>query len=189
MKADVDGLLHKSDQGAVVLGVATLEDVGKTHDAFSRRFGDRLRGVLVQEQTATGAEFLVGVRRDPAIGPLLVVAAGGVDAELLRDRAVLLAPSTSTEITAAIESLRCAPLLHGYRGRPELPVAALATLVQLVGDLAVTVPEIDELDLNPVIVTPDGAVAVDARIALSPPATQATPLRAMRGNVPTLAER
>ncbi len=180
MKADVEGLVHKTDEGAVVLGLTSVDSARATHRAFVERFGRRLRGALIQRQAGPGVEFLVGVRRDPAIGPLLVVAAGGVDAEILQDRTVLLAPSTAAEIDAAIEGLRCAPLMHGYRGRPALPTPDLVSVVQRVGELAVAVPEITDMDLNPVILAPDGAVVVDARIAVSSSAPETSPLRAMR---------
>lgn len=186
IKADVAGLVHKTDEGAVAIGVGDLGAVREMHARFTARFGARLRGVLVQRQAGPGVEFLVGARRDPAIGPLLVVAAGGVDTEILRDRAVLLAPTTALEIAGAVDRLRCAPLLHGHRGRPVVASDALVRVAQLIGDLAVAVPEIAEMELNPVIVSPTGAVAVDARLSLSGPVPMATPLRGMRHRAPAV---
>jgi hypothetical protein len=180
IKAIVDDLVHKSDEGAVVVGVSGAEQARSTFRVMERRFGTRFRGALVQAQLRPGLELLVGAVRDPQFGPLVVVAAGGVDTEILDDRAVLIAPVTIAGATRAIERLRIAPLLHGYRNRPAKPVHKIAELVERVGRLVAVVPEIVELDLNPVIVDSVGCVAVDARVAVRPVAHPAAPLRGLR---------
>ena len=170
------GVVHKSDAGAVALGLTSAAAVLRTVVGFRERFGDRLRHVLVQRQAATGVELLIGGVRDPAIGPLVVIAAGGIDAEVLRDRCVVLAPLTEQQARQAIARLRMFPLLNGFRDRPVVPIEPIVDVVQRIGLLMATVPEITELDLNPVIASPEACLVVDARIAVAPPAVN--PLRA-----------
>ena len=178
LKADVAGVVHKSEAGAVVLGVHSAAAVRRTFGDFRRRFGRRLRHVVVQRQVSPGVELLIGGVRDPAIGPLVVVAAGGTDAEVLDDRSVTLAPVTELQARRAVERLRMFPLLRGARGRPVVPIEPIVQAVARIGLLMATVPEIAELDLNPVIAGPDGCVVVDARIALARPILR--PLRQLR---------
>ena len=157
------------------------DGAAETYRDFERRFGDGLRGVVVQTQQVAALELLVGVRRDPAFGPLVVVGAGGVEAELRDDRVVLIAPVSRPAARRAVESLRLAPLFHGFRGRAELPVDPVVDLVHRIGMLAATVPEIQRLDLNPVLVTPEGCAAVDARIGVAAARSAVGPVRGLRG--------
>jgi acyl-CoA synthetase (NDP forming)/GNAT superfamily N-acetyltransferase len=181
IKADVTGQLHKSDVDAVRLGVGDAETAAAIYRGFEQRFGPSLRGVLVQTQQSATLELLVGAVRDPTFGPLVVVGAGGVEAELRNDRVVLVAPVSRTAARRAVDNLRLAPLFHGFRGRPELPVDAVVELVHRVGLLAATAPEIQQLDLNPVLISTEGCVAVDARVAVAAPASPVVPVRGLRG--------
>ena len=183
VKGDVERLLHKSDEGAVMLDIVDAEAASEAYRALVDRFGSRLRGAIVQAQAAPGLEILVGVVRHPGFGPVVLVGAGGTEAELRNDLAVLIAPVSTAAATRAINRLRLAPLLHGYRGRPPLPVDQLADLVHRVSLLAIAVPELDQLDLNPVIVDPAGCIVVDARVAVVDDVTPVKPLRGMRGHV------
>jgi ATP-grasp domain len=178
LKANVAGVVHKSEEGAVVLGVETAAAVRRHVAAFRRSFGERLRDIVVQHQVEAGVELLIGGVRDPAIGPLVVVAAGGTQAELLRDRTVVLAPLSRAEAAAALQGLRTFPLLRGFRGHPVVPDEPLVDIIHRIGLLMATVPEISELDLNPVIASPTASAVVDARIAVAPQTV--APLRAMR---------
>jgi acyl-CoA synthetase (NDP forming)/GNAT superfamily N-acetyltransferase len=182
MKADVAGEIHKSDVDAVRLGVGDPETARTFYREFVQRFGTRLRGVLIQRQQPSTVELLVGAVRDPAFGPVLVVGAGGVEAELHADRMVLMAPVSRTAARRAIESLRIAPLFHGFRGRPTLGVDHVVEFVHRVGLLTATTPEIEQLDINPVLVSPDACVAVDARIAVTDQASPVHPVRGLRGD-------
>ena len=147
------------------------------------RFGDRLRGALVQAQAAPGLELLVGVARHPGFGPVVVVGAGGTDAELRNDLAMLIAPvSTSTPLGRSTDSSsRHSSTVIG--AAPPLPVDRMAELVHRVSLLAIAVPELQELDLNPVIVDPAGCVVVDVRAAVVDDVVPVNPLRGMRGHV------
>jgi hypothetical protein len=185
VKADVAGLLHKSDVDAVRLGISDADVAAKTYGEFEHQFGPDLVGAVVQTQLEGDVELLVGVARDAAFGPLVVVGAGGVEAELLDDRVLLVAPVSRTAARRAVESLRLAPLLHGFRGRPTLPVDTVVEFVHRVGLLAATTPEIQQLDLNPVLVNVDGCVAVDAVVAVSVSASPLRPVRGLRGSPPS----
>ncbi len=122
--------------------------------------------VEAAEDTASGFELLVGARRDPAFGPVVVVGAGGVHAEILRDTAVAVAPVDAATAKALLRSLACAPLLEGARGRPPLDVDAAADAVAALSRFAAAHPEIAEVEVNPLLVRREGAVGLDARIVL-----------------------
>jgi acyl-CoA synthetase (NDP forming) len=158
------GLLHKSDAGGVALG---LEDEEELVAAY-RDMTDRLAppGFSVEEMADTrdGVELIVGARQDPRFGPVLLVGLGGTLTEVLRDTAFALAPVTPAAARALLESLRTAPLLHGVRGRPGVDLDAVAAAVARISELAAAHPEIDEIEVNPLLATPRGVTALDARI-------------------------
>ncbi|HXW74664.1 MAG TPA: acetate--CoA ligase family protein [Steroidobacteraceae bacterium] len=166
MKAAGATLEHKSDVGGVVLNIRTAAEAA----AAAQRLSVLSATLLVEEMISDGvAEILVGITVDPQFGQLLVLGAGGVLTELLRDSVTLLPPFTATTIGAALEKLKVAKLLSGYRGRPRADVAALVeTALGCTRYAAANLEHIAELDLNPVIVRPQGlgAVAVDALIRL-----------------------
>jgi acyl-CoA synthetase (NDP forming) len=155
------GMAHKTDRDGVRLGVAA-GDVAAVAQA--------LGGAVLVEEMIDGAvaEVLVAVVRDPAHGFVLTLGAGGVDTELWGDTAQLLVPSSGADIRAALESLRIAPKFSGWRGRPGVDMAALVALVQSVQDfITAHADRVWEVEINPVICTPDRAVAVDALIRMA----------------------
>ena len=166
MKAAGAALEHKSDVGGVILNVRTAADAA----AAAQRLSALSATILVEEMIGDGvAEILVGVTVDPQFGQLLVLGAGGVLTELLRDSVTLLPPFTAATIGAALETLKVAKLLAGYRGRPPADVAALVeAALGCTRYAAANLERVTELDLNPVIVRARGlgAVAVDALIRL-----------------------
>ena len=180
LKADVPGLLHKTDAGAVQLDLRSEADVRRAYRALADRFGQRQRQVLVQPMIAGGTEVIVGVADDHMFGPLVVFGLGGVTTDVLADRAVRLTPLTDTDADRLIGSIRSAPLLRGYRGSPAADLGALRDLLLRVSRLADDLPEVTELDLNPVIARPDGAFVVDARIKVTPYQAQDPFLRKLR---------
>ena len=113
-----------------------------------------------------GVELIVGTRWDPSFGPVALVGLGGIYAEILRDTAIALAPIDELAALELLRSLRGAPLLLGARGRPAMDVGAVARFVTAFSDLAVRHPEIAEMEVNPLLATPDGAVGLDARVVL-----------------------
>ena len=116
---------------------------------------------------ATGVELALGIVRDPAFGPLVMVAAGGVATGVWDDRAFLVPPVSPRDAARVVRSLRIWPLLDGYRGADPADVAALEALVVSLGELAIDVPDLAEIDLNPVVVTPTGTVLVDVKVRLA----------------------
>jgi acyl-CoA synthetase (NDP forming) len=155
---------HKTEVGGVVLGLRSPGEVREALVEMQRRLGPGEYVVEEQDARPHGVEVLVGFRRDPALGPLVLVGAGGTEAELRRDVAVEIAPVTPDVARDMVERLRCLPLLCGWRGRPATDVEALVAVVVAVSELGASRGAIAELELNPVRVAPSGAVAVDALI-------------------------
>ena len=173
LKAIVPGLVHKRDVGAVRLGLCGADAVTRAarelHHALEAD-GNAVEGYIVQAMATPGVEMLVGVVADQHFGPVVACGAGGTAAELLGDVQVRLAPVAPAEAGEMVHALRTFPLLDGFRGAPRADVAALEDVVVRVGWLAASHPEIAELDLNPVVVSPGGAVAVDTRVRVERPA-------------------
>jgi acyl-CoA synthetase (NDP forming) len=160
VKTDEPGIAHKSDVGGVRLGLAGPAEAGAAYDDLARRLGPR---VVVCETAAPGIELALGIVRDPALGPLLVISAGGVLVEIMAERAVLLAPVTRSAGMAALARLRIAPALAGSRGQPAADLGAVADAITGLSRLACDLGDtLEALDINPLICTPSGAVAVDA---------------------------
>jgi acyl-CoA synthetase (NDP forming)/GNAT superfamily N-acetyltransferase len=180
VKADVPGLVHKTDAGGVLLDLRTDDDVRAGYRRLAGQFGARLTSVLVEPMITGGTEVIIGVQDDQMFGPLVVFGLGGVATELLADHAARLAPLTETDADTLINSIRSAPLLHGHRGSPAADIPALRDVLMRVSRLADDLPEVTELDLNPVIARQFGAVAVDARIRVTPQVPQDPFLRRLR---------
>ncbi len=153
---------HKSDAGGVVVGIANAAEL----EAAYRRLPAGPCSVERMAPLDDGLELIVGVRRDPRFGPVLLVGLGGVFAEVFRDVAVALAPVDPDEAEQLLRSLRCAPLLEGARGRPRLDLAAAARAASALSHLAARAPWLAELEVNPLLVTAEGAVGLDARLIL-----------------------
>ncbi|MFF3110943.1 GNAT family N-acetyltransferase [Kitasatospora sp. NPDC057904] len=168
LKAYWPGQVHKSVAGAVRTGLATDDDVRAAYRDFTRRFGAELAGAVVQPMAAPGVELLAGVVQDRVFGPLVVLGLGGTAADVLADRVARLAPLSERDLTTMPAELRSAPLLSGDGGTPLVDLAAVRSVLARLSRLADDVPELVEADLNPVIVRPDGAVCVDARVRLEP---------------------
>jgi acyl-CoA synthetase (NDP forming)/GNAT superfamily N-acetyltransferase len=180
LKADVPGLLHKTDAGAVELDLRTEAEVRAAHRRLAERFRGRQRRVLVQPMIADGTELIVGVIDDHMFGPLVVFGLGGVATEVLADHSARLTPLTDIDADQLIGSIRSAPLLRGYRGHPAADLGALRDLLLRVSRLADDLSEVTELDLNPVIARPDVLFVVDARIKVTPYRPQDPFLRKLR---------
>ena len=172
VKLDAPGIAHKSDVGGVRLALADDAAVREATTELlelGRRLGGAVRGVLVAPMIAGGVELIVGGRRDPLVGPVVLVGLGGVFAEVLDDVAVALAPVTEDEALRLLDRLHGRALLAGVRGGPAADTRALARLVSAVGRVLVDRPGIVEIDLNPVIAGPAGAIAVDALVVEEAP--------------------
>jgi len=180
LKAEAAGLVHKTEAGAVKLGLHGEQEVRAAYAELAAAFGARLTGVVVEPMLSGGVEVLVGVVQEPVFGPLVVFGLGGVATEVLGDHAARLTPLTDADAEELIRGVHAAPLLLGHRGTPAVDIAALADVLLRVSRLADDLPDVAELDLNPVIATPDGARAVDARIRVSPAQPRDPFLRQLR---------
>jgi acyl-CoA synthetase (NDP forming) len=151
---------HKTERGGVALGVASREDLEKA----ARKMG--AARVLVQEMQSGLAEAIVGYRDDPVVGPLVLVGAGGVLAEVYRDYALRIAPVSETEAAEMIEQVKGLATIRGYRNLPRGDVKALAQAVSALSRLALARGRpVREAEINPLVVKADGVVAVDALVA------------------------
>jgi acyl-CoA synthetase (NDP forming) len=181
MRAASGDLVHKTDVGGVRLGLRSGDEVRAAFEDMRGALGAQMGGAVVQPMAAAGVETIVGIVQDPSFGPLVMFGLGGVATDLLGDRAFRLVPVTDRDAAELVLSVRAAPLLLGYRGAPPADVQALDDLVVRVGRLADELPEVAEMDLNPVIVSPSGAIAVDVKVRLQPVTTPAEPyLRRLR---------
>ncbi|GAA0504744.1 GNAT family N-acetyltransferase [Paractinoplanes deccanensis] len=160
-------LVHKSDTGGVRLGLDGPAAVRAAY-ATVRAAGRPGYGVLVQPQVSGRTELVAGIAHDARFGSVVLLGAGGVHTDLLRDRTLRLLPLTDLDAARMWRELRCAPLLTGYRGAPAADTTALEHLLLRLGRLAEDFPEVAELDLNPVLAGPGGVVAVDAKLRLAP---------------------
>lgn len=182
LKASGPDLVHRSDVGGVALDLASGDDVVAAYENMASRLGDGMTGAVIQEMAEPGVETIVGVVQDPLFGPLVMFGLGGVATELLGDRAFRILPLTDLDAAELVRSLRTSPLLFGYRGAAPVAVKALEDVLQRVARLAGQVPEIAELDLNPVVASAEGVLAVDCRIRVAPvPAGPPADLRRMSG--------
>jgi len=181
LKAADPQLVHKSDIGAVYLGLGGPEAVDAAYRAIAAVVGQPTPAVLVQPMASGTVELVAGIVHDPLFGSLVMAGLGGVHTDLLGDRTFRLVPMTDLDAGRMWRSLRGAPLLTGYRGAPQVDTGAVEDLLLRLGRLAEEQPEIAELDLNPVLVGPDAAVVVDAKLRLAPTGEEPDPhLRRLR---------
>jgi acetyltransferase len=174
-------IIHKSDVGGVVTGLASQADVmaaaKKMIDAVRSRMSDaRIDGLLVQQMIARPhtRELIMGVASDPAFGPMILFGAGGVAVDILDDTALALPPLDLKLAHELIARTRVSRLLRAYRNVPGVNANAIAEMLVRLSRLVCDLPEIEELDFNPVLAGPDGALAVDVRIAIAPHARPST---------------
>jgi acyl-CoA synthetase (NDP forming) len=167
VKAASPDLVHKSDIGAVHLDLTDEEEVRSAYAAIATALDQDRPDVLVQRMAQPGVELVAGVVHDHLFGSLVMVGLGGVHTDLLGDRVFRLLPVTDVDASAMWRSLRGARLLTGYRGALPADTTAVEDLLLRVGRLAEDVPEVAELDLNPVLAGPDGVLAVDVKLRLA----------------------
>jgi len=160
LKTDEPAILHKSDVGGVLLGIADAGQLAAGYADLAARLGPR---ALVCQSIPAGVELALGVARDPELGPLIVIGAGGVLVELLADRAVALPPVDAKTAAELLNGLRVRKLLAGVRGAAPADMSAVIAAITGLSALAFELgDELEALDVNPLICGPGGAVAVDA---------------------------
>ncbi len=174
LKIQSSTITHKSDVGGVVIGLDNPEEVRRAMEQMRHRLSEldklaQVEGWLVQAMAPQGVECLVGATRDPVFGPLVAFGSGGVAVEVWRDVAFRLAPLDDVDAAELLSSIRGAKLLNGFRGAPPADRAALIDVLLKVGQLVDQIPEIAELDLNPLLALApgQGVLAVDARVRVA----------------------
>ncbi len=160
------GILHKTEAGAVVTGLKTPRAVERAAEELIERLDPPALVVEAQAPAGAGTELLLGCRRDPVAGPLALAGAGGVLAEVLWDIRVALAPVDRAGARELLRGLRAAALLDGVRGRPALDADAAAEALAVLSRFSAAHPELAAVEINPLLVLPRGALALDARIVL-----------------------
>lgn len=159
------GPVHKSEGGGVRLGLKGRDAVVDAYESMRHAFGEAMTGVLLQPMAPTGGvETIVGAVEDPSFGPLVLFGLGGITVEVLGDHVSRLAPLTDLDAHEMVTGLRGSRLLTGFRGMPAVDIEGLVQVLLRVSRLVEDLPEVAELDCNPVVVTEHGAVVVDARI-------------------------
>ena len=173
MKIHSPDILHKTEVRGVVTGISDDEAVRRTFEEMTERAKELrpdadIQGVTIQRMvsSAEGIELIVGAKRDPVFGALIMLGAGGITAELLRDRALELPPLNERLARRMIDSLKIRQLLHGYRGRSPIDLDQLTEVLVRTSKLIADNPEILELDINPLLATPEGMMALDGRVIL-----------------------
>jgi acetyl coenzyme A synthetase (ADP forming)-like protein len=174
LKAAASELVHKTDVGGVALGLTTPTAVRAAFETMERALGPAMGGALVQPMAEPGVELIMGIVHDEQFGPLVVFGMGGVAAELQRDTTLRIPPLTDVDVDEMLHGLRSSPLLFGYRSQPPVDTTALADALARVGQLAADLPEVLELDCNPLVAGPGGVVVLDVKLRVGPirPATE-----------------
>jgi acyl-CoA synthetase (NDP forming) len=167
-------IIHKSDIGGVRLSLQNASDVREAFEAICARLAreqklDSMDGVLVQPMVPGGVELMIGVTQDPLFGPLIAFGLGGIHVEILKDVCFRVTPITARDAGEMVRSIRGFRLLQGYRGHAAADIAAVEDVLLRIARLVEEVPEISELDLNPVIALPpgQGCVIIDTRIRVA----------------------
>lgn len=177
MKLDSPDILHKSDAGGVQLGISTVKQAERAfrkilQNARKYKSDARINGILVQEMAGEGIEVILGSTRDPQFGPVCMFGLGGIFVEALKDVTFRLAPMWETSAENMVRSIKAYRVLQGIRGKPPSDIKAAQLCILRLSALVSNHPEISELDINPLIIYPEGegCVVADARIVLSRPA-------------------
>jgi acyl-CoA synthetase (NDP forming) len=169
LKAVDASLVHKSDRGGVLVGLPDAASLQAAALELERTLAPELLFVERTADVTDGVELIVGARQDARFGPIVLVGLGGTLVEVLDDTALALAPIDAAAARRLLLSLRGAALLRGVRGRPPIDLDAAAAAVATISRVAAEHPEIGELEVNPLLVTPAGACALDARAILQIP--------------------
>ncbi|MHA1911952.1 MAG: acetate--CoA ligase family protein [Candidatus Kariarchaeaceae archaeon] len=170
MKIVSKDITHKTDVGGVRLNIASRDDLKEEYNdmmsSITSQFPDaNIEGVVIEEMLS-GNELIIGSSTDPSFGPMIAFGLGGIFVEIYKDVAFRLAPISRQDAHELIHEIKGSKILQGYRGSPAVDEEVLINCLMAVSDLLVANPEIDELDINPLIITDKGIKAIDARIIL-----------------------
>ncbi len=174
MKIVSEDILHKSDSGGIALNISNSEELRVEYAAMLARIAKsepqaRIRGVMVEKMAPKGLEVIVGMRRDPTFGPLIMFGLGGTMVELLKDICFKVAPLASEDIDEIIDRTLAGKLLKGYRGSAIADITAVKDAIARLSQLSLDNPEISEIEINPLIVYPEGqgAISLDSRAIMA----------------------
>ncbi len=171
MKVVSPDVIHKSDSGGVKLGIASPAAAAEAFAAINQSVARavpnaRIEGVLIVPMATGGVEVIAGMVRDPQFGPAVMFGLGGIFVEILKDVAFEIAPISAEDAGRLVKSIKGWPLLAGARGSKPCDLDSLCSIITGLSRLALELPEVKEIDLNPVLAGPDKARALDARILL-----------------------
>ncbi len=171
MKVVSPDVIHKSDSGGVKLGIDSPAAAAAAYTAIGESVGRavpsaRIEGILIVPMATGGVEVIAGMVRDPQFGPAVMFGLGGIFVEILKDVAFEIAPVSAEEAGRLVKSIKGWPLLAGARGSKPCDLDSLCSVITGLSRLALELPEVEEIDLNPVLAGPDKALALDARILL-----------------------
>jgi len=172
MKVVSPDVAHKSDVGGVRLGLESKEEVEQAFGEIAASVkatqpDARIEGVAVQKMAPAGTEVIIGMSKDPQFGPVMMFGLGGVFVEVLKDVAFRIVPLEPKDAREMVREIKGFAVLDGVRGQKPADLAALESLILQVSEFIEAHPDVEELDLNPVLAYPDGVMAVDARIVVS----------------------
>ncbi|MFA5518528.1 MAG: acetate--CoA ligase family protein, partial [Spirochaetota bacterium] len=164
-------ILHKSDAGGVKINLETEEEIKTAFDEIiknARKYNPDadIKGCLVSQMAEKGVEIIIGTKIDDQFGPVIMVGLGGILVEVLKDVSFRVLPITRPSAKGMLSEIKSAPILDGIRGEPPVDKKAIVDLLLNVSEIVESYPEIQEIDLNPVIASNDGLLVVDARIIL-----------------------
>jgi len=163
---------HKSDVGGVKVGLANGDDVAAAFDEIIKNATGaepdaQIQGIAVQPMAPDGTEVIIGMTTDAQFGPVMMFGLGGIMVEVMKDVTFRVVPLAERDVTQMIDEIKGKAILEGVRGQPPGDKAAIAQAILRVSEFVEANPDVQELDLNPVLVYPDGIIAVDARIVLA----------------------
>jgi acyl-CoA synthetase (NDP forming) len=166
LKVDAENVVHKSDVGGVALGIENETALLAAHKKMAKKFAKYKPGFILQEYLAGGKELILGSKGNPGLAPTIMFGLGGVFVEVLKDVQFRLAPLSEEDAAEMIQSIKGYPILEGTRGEKPVDIDAVSDILIRLSELGTDFPQLDEMDLNPVLVFPKGkgAVVVDARI-------------------------
>ena len=172
MKIVSPDVVHKIDVGGVKLDLSSDQDVSEAFDEILKNVNARvpdarIEGVILQEYVTGGTETIIGIHRDPKFGPLLMFGLGGIYVEAYRDVSFRLAPIRELSADNMINQIRGSKILQGFRGQPPADTKSIAECIERLSQLSIELPDIAELDVNPLVAFANGCRALDARIIVA----------------------
>jgi len=170
LKVDAESIVHKSDVGGVALGIKNQSALLAAHKKMDKKFAKHKPSFILQEHLTGGKELILGSKGNPGLTPTVMFGLGGVFVEVLKDVQFRLAPLSREDAIEMIQSIKGYPILEGIRGEKPVDIDAVIDILLRLSELGTDFPQLDEMDLNPVLVFPEGkgAAVVDARIKHKP---------------------